>query len=117
MDDFMFTYYIFFYVVFLCLLYIFLGILTFFSLKNYKAQNTVFEEELLKNIPDLAGVSVIAPAYNEEKTIIANVKSLLSLNYSFFEVVIVNDGSTDETLNLLIEEFDLVETPFAYVDR
>src|SRR5690606_1162934 len=57
------------------------------------------------------------PAYNEEKTIIVNAKSLLTLNYPLYEVIIVNDGSKDKTLELLIEEFDLVETPYAYIEK
>jgi glycosyltransferase involved in cell wall biosynthesis len=57
------------------------------------------------------GVSIIAPAFNEDVTIVYNVKSLLSQEYPKFEVVIVNDGSTD-TLEILIEEFSLVKVDF-----
>ncbi len=52
-------------------------------------------------------VSVIAPAYNEEVIILAAVRSLLELEYPEHEVVVVNDGSTDRTLDLLKEEFEL----------
>jgi glycosyltransferase involved in cell wall biosynthesis len=45
-------------------------------------------------------------------TIVYNVKSLLSQEYPKFEVVIVNDGSTDTTLEILIEEFSLVKVIF-----
>lgn len=51
-----------------------------------------------RNPPYTPGISVIAPAFNEEKTIIDNVNSMLALEYPLFEVVIVNDGSTDSTL-------------------
>ncbi|MBO6096446.1 MAG: glycosyltransferase, partial [Bacteroidales bacterium] len=71
----------------------------------------------LKSSPYTPGVSIVAPAYNEEKTVITNVKSLLSLDYPDFEVVIVNDGSKDRTLELLIENFDLVKVPYAYVEK
>jgi len=54
-------------------------------------------------------ISVIAPAYNEEVTIIASARSMLSLRYPAFDVIIVNDGSTDSTLGLLSEEFRLVK--------
>ena len=42
-------------------------------------------------------ISIIAPAFNESKTIIDNVRTLLSLYYNNFEVILVNDGSTDNT--------------------
>jgi cellulose synthase/poly-beta-1,6-N-acetylglucosamine synthase-like glycosyltransferase len=69
------------------------------------------------NSPFSPGISIIAPAYNEEKTIIDNVNSLLTMNYPQYEVIIINDGSKDKTLDLLIKEFELVETPYAYVER
>ncbi|WP_298440027.1 glycosyltransferase [Geobacter sp.] len=53
-------------------------------------------------------LSILVPAFNEEKTIVASIKSLLSLRYPEYEVMVINDGSTDDTLNRLIEEFRLV---------
>ncbi len=52
-------------------------------------------------------VSVIAPAYNEAATIVESVKSLLSLRYPEFEIIVVNDGSRDATLAQLRQAFDL----------
>ena len=52
-------------------------------------------------------VAVLAPAFNEEAGIVDSVRSLLSLHYPNFEVVIINDGSTDGTLARLIESFEL----------
>jgi cellulose synthase/poly-beta-1,6-N-acetylglucosamine synthase-like glycosyltransferase len=52
-------------------------------------------------------ISVVAPAYNEERTILASARSMLALDYPSFDVIIVNDGSTDGTLALLRREFDL----------
>ncbi len=46
-------------------------------------------------------VSVLVPAYNEEKTITASVKSMLASDYPDFEVIVINDGSTDRTKNEL----------------
>jgi biofilm PGA synthesis N-glycosyltransferase PgaC len=42
-------------------------------------------------------VSIIVPVYNEEKVVADSVKSLLDLNYSNYEIIVVNDGSTDKT--------------------
>ena len=55
-------------------------------------------------------VSVVVPAYNEEATIVSSVRSFLTLHYPLHQVVIVNDGSNDSTLEALIEEFDLYES-------
>ncbi|HEX9932471.1 MAG TPA: glycosyltransferase family 2 protein [Allosphingosinicella sp.] len=54
-------------------------------------------------------ISVIAPAFNEEVTIIASAHSMLSLRYPHYDVIIVNDGSTDSTLERLRDEFKLVK--------
>ncbi|MFA7324271.1 MAG: glycosyltransferase, partial [Candidatus Nanopelagicales bacterium] len=55
----------------------------------------------------LPSVSIIAPAFNEEATIVESVNSLLSINYPNFELIVVNDGSADATMNRLIEIFEL----------
>jgi cellulose synthase/poly-beta-1,6-N-acetylglucosamine synthase-like glycosyltransferase len=52
-------------------------------------------------------ITLMAPAYNEEMTIVESVRSLMNLQYPEFEVVVVNDGSTDGTLAKLIKAFDL----------
>lgn len=52
-------------------------------------------------------IALLAPAFNEAMTISQSVRSLLSLHYPNFEVIVVNDGSTDETLKVLIDVFDL----------
>ena len=85
--------------------------------KHYTYHNDAYTIDELKKSPYVPGISIVAPAYNEEKTVITNVTSLLSLDYPDFEVVIVNDGSKDRTLELLIENFDLVKVPYAYVEK
>ena len=72
---------------------------------------------MVQNSPFVPGISVVAPAYNEEKTIVDNVRSLLKMDYPNFDVCIVNDGSKDRTLELLIETFEMVEVPFEYVEH
>jgi cellulose synthase/poly-beta-1,6-N-acetylglucosamine synthase-like glycosyltransferase len=52
-------------------------------------------------------VSVLAPAFNEQANVVDNVRSLLMLDYPLFEVILVNDGSADGTLDALIEAFGL----------
>lgn len=72
---------------------------------------------MVQSSPFVPGISVVAPAYNEEKTIVDNVRSLLKMDYPNFDVCIVNDGSKDRTLELLIETFEMVEVPFEYVEH
>ncbi|MEA4827017.1 MAG: glycosyltransferase [Clostridium sp.] len=52
-------------------------------------------------------ISIVVPAYNEEETIIDNITSLLDLNYPEFEIIVVNDGSKDNTLKKIIDHFKL----------
>ncbi|MCC5918109.1 MAG: glycosyltransferase family 2 protein [Cryomorphaceae bacterium] len=112
-----FEYYVFFYASSMFLLYIYLGFSSFIAITRYRRYNSRFDDDMLLTSPLIPGISVVAPAYNEEKTIIVNVKSLLTLEYPLFEVVIVNDGSKDKTLDLLIDEFELEETEYAYVEK
>ncbi len=53
-------------------------------------------------------ISILVPAYNEEETIVSSLKSLLNLHYPEFEVVVINDGSTDNTMEVLKKELKLV---------
>ncbi|PWE00964.1 glycosyltransferase family 2 protein [Marinilabilia rubra] len=61
-------------------------------------------------------VTVIAPAFNESMSIVENIRGLLTLKYNKLEIVIVNDGSKDDTLQKAIREFNLekVYYPFDY---
>jgi cellulose synthase/poly-beta-1,6-N-acetylglucosamine synthase-like glycosyltransferase len=54
------------------------------------------------------------PAFNESRSIVTSIKALLQLEYPDFEVVVVNDGSTDDTLEKLIAAFQLSPYPEAY---
>jgi peptidoglycan-N-acetylglucosamine deacetylase len=55
----------------------------------------------------LPSVSIIMPAHNEEKSIVESLHSMFSLAYPSFEVIVVNDGSTDDTLGALVRGFGL----------
>lgn len=56
-------------------------------------------------------VSVIVPAWNESVGIVESIRGMLSLRYPEFEVVVVDDGSTDDTFDLLAAAFDLRRIP------
>jgi len=55
-------------------------------------------------------ISIIVPAYNEGVTIVESINSLLTLRYPDFELIVVNDGSKDDTMEQLKAHFGLVET-------
>jgi cellulose synthase/poly-beta-1,6-N-acetylglucosamine synthase-like glycosyltransferase len=60
------------------------------------------------------GISLLVPAFNEEATVAASVRSMLQLDYPDFEIIVINDGSTDATLEVLKREFALRPFPEAY---
>jgi len=62
-------------------------------------------------------VSILAPAFNEEATVIQSVKSLLKLSYGKYEVVVINDGSKDNTLAQLTAEFEMYRSKQLYNPR
>lgn len=88
-------------------IYFFLMVLGFFALQSHRARRTPAEREALLNSPLLPEVSIIVPAFNESLSISQSVRSMLNLNYPHHEVIVVNDGSKDDTLAVLIEEFHL----------
>ncbi len=69
--------------------------------RNHERISQIFRSRLVPPI------SVILPAFNEAPTIIDSVRAMMRLLYSRYEVVVVNDGSTDNTLELMIEAFGL----------
>ncbi|MES2545038.1 MAG: glycosyltransferase [Bacteroidota bacterium] len=98
-------------------LYLVLAILSYLSIRRYyNSKHFLLKEVLIKSNHTL-GVSIVAPAFNEETTIVYNVKSLLSQEYPKFEVIIINDGSTDTTLEKLITEFSLIKVDFFYQEK
>lgn len=59
-------------------------------------------------------ISILVPAYNEEASIAESVRSLLQLNYVSHEIVVINDGSQDGTLQRLTDTFELYPFPEVY---
>jgi cellulose synthase/poly-beta-1,6-N-acetylglucosamine synthase-like glycosyltransferase len=93
--------------------------LNFFSLLEIPRH---LEARLFDQLPQAQSgyeppVTLLVPAYNEEATIAASVRSMLQLDYPELEIVVVNDGSKDGTLEALKREFALVPYPEAYWRR
>lgn len=66
--------------------------------------------DVLKS-PATLPVSVLVPAHNEEAVIVESARAILALRYPVFELIVIDDGSTDNTFELLREAFNLVEIP------
>jgi biofilm PGA synthesis N-glycosyltransferase PgaC len=106
--------------VYSCLLFGTYFILSTFSaldIMNYMRRNSFIDYRDILAAPSAPSISIIAPAYNESKTIVENVRSLLNIHYVNFEVIIVNDGSKDQTLQMMIDEYMLEPVPFAFEQK
>ncbi len=89
--------------------YLILSVVAFFNIRRYMNLRRLYNyrEAFLYGL--YKPVSVIIPAHNEGVTIVENITTMLKLNYPEYEVIVINDGSTDNTLEVLKEAFDLVE--------
>lgn len=95
-------------------------ILTVFSIYEtnfYLRKNSFIKYNSILSSPLAPSVSLIAPAYNEAATIIENIKSLMTIYYVKYEVIVVNDGSKDNTLEKVIKHYNLVKVPFAFEEK
>ncbi|HXQ28182.1 MAG TPA: glycosyltransferase family 2 protein [Gemmatimonadales bacterium] len=65
----------------------------------------------------LPPITILVPAYNEQATITTSITAALALEYRHYEVVVVNDGSRDETIDVLRHAFELYEIPRTYPEQ
>lgn len=92
----------------------FYALLLLYSIPEIWEQTRLAEDddfERLMRSDVLPPVAILVPAYNESVTIAASVTALLALQYRTYEVVVINDGSKDATMDVLREAFDLYEVP------
>jgi biofilm PGA synthesis N-glycosyltransferase PgaC len=94
--------------------YLILGIFSAVALRKYLRKNSYVNYNSLVLSPLSPKISIIAPAFNESKTIIDNVRTLLSLYYNNFEVILVNDGSTDDTFERITAEYELIKVNYYF---
>ena len=103
------------YFILLLLYYVFLVIVGFFEERRRWQQNLTDDYPLVYFSSFTLPVSIVVPAKNEEEWIRDALLSILNINYPEFEVVIVDDGSTDRTLEILNELLDLRSIDTHYV--
>ncbi|MEO6454663.1 MAG: sulfatase-like hydrolase/transferase [Ginsengibacter sp.] len=105
-----FTYGILIYSFLLLFFYIFIGVYSTGEIRKYLRRNSFTDYRILAASEHLPGISILAPAYNETANIIENVRSMLSIHYNTLELIIINDGSKDDSLQKLITAYDLYKT-------
>jgi cellulose synthase/poly-beta-1,6-N-acetylglucosamine synthase-like glycosyltransferase len=82
-------------------------VLSFFDMRRRLAQNFYADYEAVAKSHFTFPISVLMPAHNEATNIVEATHSVLSLDYPQHEVIVLNDGSTDRTMEELIREFGL----------
>jgi len=97
-------------VIFFC--YFLMAILSGLEMFDYMRKNSFVDYSAVLSSPLAPSITILAPAYNEGNTIIENIKSLLSIHYTDFEVVIINDGSKDDSLSKIIDHYQLEKVDY-----
>jgi len=84
------------------------------SLRSYHLTAAVDRRQWVLSSPLAPRITVLAPAHNEEASVVESVRSLLALSYPRLEVALVNDGSGDGTMAVLRHAFGLVPVPLVH---
>lgn len=95
-------------------------VLFFLSIRQVRTKYTMDQiepyDEYLRS-DSTKPISILVPAFNEETGIVSTIRSVLTVDYPTFEVIVINDGSTDQTLQSLIDAFDMKEVTYHYRKR
>ncbi|NKB80328.1 MAG: glycosyltransferase [Nitrospirales bacterium] len=89
------------------LIYLFQLILVYFVQQSRPPLKEDIGMERLMTTDSSLPISILIPAYNEEATVVESIQSLLSLRLRNFEIIVLNDGSTDATLQVILDAFKL----------
>ena len=101
-------------------LYYLLIYATLLTLSSFYSSVKLYKEDRLKrlqnkvNNKDYFPMSITVPAYNEELTIIDTINNLLKLKYPCYEIIIIDDGSKDNTKKLVLENFNLTKKEYQF---
>lgn len=112
-----FNYYVAYYSLTINTIYIILLLFSFCSAYQQRKYWKIKKNSFLFKPRIMPSISIIAPAFCEETTIIESANSLLNLRYPNYELIIVNDGSTDNTLHKLITSFNLEKVDILLYQR
>jgi len=107
-----YNYLVVFYFIAINIIYILLNFLSFFEIRKYVRENRVVNTGIVFRSNFYIPVSVLMPAYNESRNIVDSVKSMLQLHYPEFEIIVINDGSKDDTAERLKAAYKMTEVSF-----
>jgi len=94
--------------------YVILALVSINALSKHLKKNAFVDYRSILSSPFAPSISLIAPAFNEGLTIVENVRSLLSIQYPNYEVLIINDGSKDNSIEKLVSNYDLEIVRYAF---
>lgn len=97
--------------------YIILALISGKATIEYLKKNSFVNYKDILSSTVSPSITIIAPAYNESLNIVENVRSLLSSHYANYDVIIINDGSKDDSLERLIEAYDLEKIAFIFENK
>lgn len=103
---------IFVYAIAIFMTYIVMAVISGFEIMKYMKKNSFVDYKAIISSPLAPPITILAPAYNEGNTIIENIRSLLSIHYSDFEVIVINDGSKDDSLEKIINHYQLQKVDY-----
>jgi cellulose synthase/poly-beta-1,6-N-acetylglucosamine synthase-like glycosyltransferase len=94
-------------------IYLILNLVSFRNIFRYRKKLRYAELQDVFRQHNYKPITVIVPAYNKEDSIVDSVRSLLQMEYPDYQLVIVNDGSSDDTLKKLLENFKIRQVSFS----
>lgn len=97
--------------------YFILAVISAFVLRRFYSTAKISSNTEVLSSPFAPNISILAPAFNESLNIVENVKALLALYYTNFEVIVINDGSNDDSLLKVIEAFELERVSFVFNEK
>jgi len=105
------------YFLIICSIYFILNIISFKVIKRYTRKIAHAELKNLFRFSNVRPISVVVPAYNEGNAIIDSTSAFLQLEYPEFQIIVVNDGSKDDTLDKLLTHFTMEKVPFGMIEN
>lgn len=104
-------YFTYFFVGYMAIVIVFYSFILFISTlqlrKEYRLNREHLFHEYMNEI-NMKPISILVPAFNEEAGIVPSIRSLLTVNYPVFEIIVINDGSTDQTLQVVIDQYEMI---------
>ena len=95
-------------------IYLVFSVVSYLRLRQHRKRWTSRELGAVMRSPATPGISILVPAFNEAANVADSIRSLMFLNYPQYEVIVVNDGSTDNTLTEIVDNFELVRAPISF---